>query len=143
MAVEDHTRAAFGLNHPFNVGLGVPIARQSDDAQGTLAFFFREMQTKDGKPSSRILGVTNKHVACLDTTTDFQLQETDPQYILVCGNRRLALAIDDIEEKAERLPSEMKVYAKSYKSLSIRRSPRICCDVHIAVEVLVRILSAG
>ena len=101
MVVEDRTSAAFGLNHPFNVGLGVPIARQSDDAQGTLAFFFREMQTKDGKPSSRILGVTNKHVACLDTTTDFQLQETDPLYILVCGNRRLALAIDDIEEKVD------------------------------------------
>lgn len=101
MEVEDRTSPAFGLNHPFNVGLGVPIARQEDDAQGTLSFFFREVKTKDGKPSSRILGVTNKHVACLDTTTDFQLQETDPQYILVCGNRRLALAIDDIEEKVD------------------------------------------
>ena len=32
MAIEDHTSAALGLNHPFNVGLGVPIARQSYDA---------------------------------------------------------------------------------------------------------------
>lgn len=39
MAVEDRTSVAFGLNHPFNVGLGVPIARQSDDVQGTLALW--------------------------------------------------------------------------------------------------------
>ncbi|KAF8658393.1 hypothetical protein AX16_002002 [Volvariella volvacea WC 439] len=83
MAIEDHTSAAFGLNHPFNVGLGVPIARQSDDAQGTLAFFFREVQDKDGNPSSRILGVTNKH------------------HILVCGDRRFDLAIEEIEEKVD------------------------------------------
>ena len=60
MAIEDNTSAVFGLNHPFNVGLGVPIARQSDDAQGTLAFFFREMQTKDGKPGLKLLDVDDE-----------------------------------------------------------------------------------
>ncbi|KAI1785366.1 hypothetical protein LXA43DRAFT_1117173 [Ganoderma leucocontextum] len=81
MEVEDRTSPAFGLNHPFNVGLGVPIARQSDDAQGTLAFFFREVKGRHAQlPHPR---------------------QTNPQYILVCGNRRLALAMDDIEEKVD------------------------------------------
>ncbi|KAH9955842.1 hypothetical protein BC827DRAFT_1271325 [Russula dissimulans] len=33
MSVVDNTSAKFGLNHPFNTGLGIPIARQSDDVQ--------------------------------------------------------------------------------------------------------------
>ncbi|KIY63946.1 hypothetical protein CYLTODRAFT_413667 [Cylindrobasidium torrendii FP15055 ss-10] len=101
MSVEDTTSPAFGLNHPFNVGLGVPIARQSDGAEGTVAFFFREVQTKDGKPSDRILGVTTKYVASLDTTTPYEFGGTDPQYILVCGHRQFAIAVAKIEEKID------------------------------------------
>jgi hypothetical protein len=50
-----------GLNHPFNTGLGIPISRQSDDAQGTLTLLFKEMKTSSGEPSERILALTSKH----------------------------------------------------------------------------------
>jgi hypothetical protein len=63
MSVEGHNNAKFGLNHPFNTGLGIPIARQSDGAQGTLTLLFKEMKTSSGDPSDRILALTNKHVA--------------------------------------------------------------------------------
>jgi len=53
MSVEDNTSPRFGLNHPFNTGLGIPIARESDDAQGTLTFLFREVKTSNGDPSDR------------------------------------------------------------------------------------------
>ncbi|KIJ07751.1 hypothetical protein PAXINDRAFT_102825, partial [Paxillus involutus ATCC 200175] len=75
----------------------IPIARQSDDAQGTLTFLFKEVKTKTGEPSDRILALTNKHVASLVTTTDYELDEADPQHILVCGDRRLARAITEIQ----------------------------------------------
>ena len=78
--------------------MGIPIARQSDDAQGTLTLLFKEVKTSSGDPSNRVLALTNKHVASLDTTTDYELDEADPQHILVCGERRLDLAITEIEK---------------------------------------------
>ncbi|KAJ7455008.1 hypothetical protein B0H11DRAFT_2324657 [Mycena galericulata] len=97
MSVEDTTSPMFALNHPFNTGLGIPIARESDDAQGTLTFLFREMKTKNGDPSDRILALTNKHVASHDTTTHYEFDGADPQHILVCGKRRFARAVLEIE----------------------------------------------
>ncbi|KAF8486823.1 hypothetical protein DFH94DRAFT_791066 [Russula ochroleuca] len=84
MNVEDNTSPIFGLNHPFNTGLGIPIARQSDDAQGTLTLLFREMKASNGDASDRILALTNKHVASVDTTTPYELDVANPQHILVC-----------------------------------------------------------
>ncbi|KAF8259529.1 hypothetical protein EI94DRAFT_1773914 [Lactarius quietus] len=91
MSVEDNTSPRFGLTHPFNTGLGIPIARESDDAQGTLTFL-------DGDPSDRILALTNKHVASVDTTTHYEFDGTNPQHILVCGERRLNRAVVEIED---------------------------------------------
>ena len=85
MSVADNTSPTFGLSHPFNTGLGIPIARASEDAQGTVTLFFREVKIKDGEPSDRILALTNKHVATLDTTTHYDFDASNPLSILVCG----------------------------------------------------------
>ncbi|KAG5638284.1 hypothetical protein DXG03_004165 [Asterophora parasitica] len=98
MSVEDKTNPKFGLNHAFNTGLGIHIARQSDDAQGTLTLLFKEVKTSSGDPSERILGLTSKHVASVDTTTHYEFDEANPQHILVCGDRRLARAVTEIED---------------------------------------------
>ncbi|ODN72666.1 hypothetical protein L202_08106 [Cryptococcus amylolentus CBS 6039] len=98
MRVEDSTSPSFGLNHPFNTGLGIPIARQSDDAQGNITFLFREVKDGNGYPSDRILALTNKHVASVNTTTTYEFNEADPQHILVCGERRFARAVVEIED---------------------------------------------
>ncbi|KAH9003910.1 hypothetical protein EDB84DRAFT_1573226, partial [Lactarius hengduanensis] len=98
MSVEDNTSPWFGLNHPFNTGLDIPIARESDDAQGTLTFLFQEVKTSNGDPSDRILALTNKHVASVDTTTHYEFDGANPQHILVCGERRLARAVVEIED---------------------------------------------
>ncbi|KAI0059350.1 hypothetical protein BV25DRAFT_1993657 [Artomyces pyxidatus] len=74
------------------------LARQSDDAQGTLTILFREMKTSNGDPSDRILALTNKHVASVDTTTHYELDVANPQHILVCGERRLSRAVVEIED---------------------------------------------
>lgn len=99
MPVEDNTNASFGLNHPFNTGLGIPIARESDDSQGTIALLFREMKTSKGDPSDRILAVTNKHVASVDMATHYEFDGADAhaQHILVCGNRHFDVAVGEIE----------------------------------------------
>jgi len=127
MRVVDNTSAKFGHNHPFNTGLGIPIARQSDDAQGTLTFLFKEMKMSSGEPSDRILGLTNKHVASLNTT-DHVFDEADPQHILVCGDRRLARAVSEIEDAvttglrdAVRLARELKNTLEGNTTASRRR----------------------
>ncbi|KAG8718408.1 hypothetical protein FRC08_005310 [Ceratobasidium sp. 394] len=71
---------------------------QSDDAQGTITLLFKEVKTSGGEPSNRVLALTNKHIASINTATDFELDEANPEHILVCGNRRLGLAITEIEE---------------------------------------------
>ncbi|KAF6758905.1 hypothetical protein DFP72DRAFT_163863 [Ephemerocybe angulata] len=98
MRVPYTSNATFGLNHPFNAGLGIPIARESDDAQGAVTFLFKEVRTSGGDPSERILALTNKHVVSADPSTDYELDEANPQHILVCGERRFAQAIAEIEK---------------------------------------------
>ena len=98
MSVKDYTNSKFGLNHPFNTGPGIPIARQSDDVQGTLTILFKEMKTSSGDPSERILALTSKHVTSVDTSTDYKFDGANPQHILVCGDRRLARAVTEIED---------------------------------------------
>lgn len=96
MKVSNNTSPRFGLNHPFNTGLGIPIARLLDDAQGTLTLLFKEVKPRDGEPSDRVLALTNKHVASVNTNTNYELNGVDPQHILVCGDRRLARAVVEI-----------------------------------------------
>ena len=107
MSVEDNTSPKFGLNHPFNTGLGIPIARQSDHAQGTITLLFKEVKTSSGNPSERILALTNKHVASVHTTTDYELDGANPQHILVCGNRRLVRAVTTGLRDVVRLAGEV------------------------------------
>ena len=115
MSVADETSPIFGLSHPFNAGLGIPIARASDDVQGTVALLFREVKTSDGNPSNTILALTNKHVATLDTTTHYDLDAANPRSILVCGERRFDRAFSEVEDAlntglrdAARLAGELK-----------------------------------
>ena len=97
LPVVHRTNPAFGLNHPFNAALGIPVARQTaDDGTGTITFLFKEVKTRDGEPSARVLAVTNKHVACVDTKTDYRDDGTNPLPILVCGDRRYERAVADI-----------------------------------------------
>ncbi|KAF4623360.1 hypothetical protein D9613_001403 [Agrocybe pediades] len=98
MIIEDNISPTFGLNHPFDVGLGIPIARASDDAQGTITLLFREVKTSNGDPSNTILALTNKHVVSLDTTTDYDFDPANPQSILVCGEHRFDRAFNEIED---------------------------------------------
>ena len=80
--------------------IGIPIARQSDDAQGTLTLLFKEMKMSSGDPSERIFALTNRHVTSVNTTTDYEFDGANPQHILVCGDRRLARAVAEIEDAA-------------------------------------------
>ena len=67
-----------------------------------LAFDFGEQLLEIGEVLVLLLqGVPfaiQRLCAPLDTTTDYELDEADPQHILVCGERRLDLAITEIEK---------------------------------------------
>ncbi|KAJ2920357.1 hypothetical protein MD484_g192, partial [Candolleomyces efflorescens] len=101
--------------HPFNAGLGIPIARQSDDAQGTLTLLFKEVKTSSGEPSERILALTNKHVASADTAADYEFDvgTGDPHHILVCGGSRFTRAVAEIEKAVETGNRDIVDFTKS------------------------------
>ncbi|KAF8656942.1 hypothetical protein AX16_002329 [Volvariella volvacea WC 439] len=61
-------------------------------------FLFKEMKMSSSDPSDRILTLTNKHVASTDTKVNYEFNRTNPQHILVCGDRRLARAVTEIED---------------------------------------------
>lgn len=74
------------------------------------------MKASNGDPSDRILALTNKHVASVDTTTHYELDVASPEHILICGERRLARAVVEIEDavntgfrNAVRLAGELAV----------------------------------
>ena len=117
MNVKAHGNPLFGLNHPFNTGLGIPIARQSNDAQGTLTFLFKEMKTSSGEPSKRILAVTNKHVVSDDITTNYQFDEASPQHILVCGDQRFSRSIAEVKDAIDAVIDDVVVLNEQIKHL--------------------------
>ncbi|ODN80330.1 hypothetical protein L198_07830 [Cryptococcus wingfieldii CBS 7118] len=117
MRVEESISLSFGLNHPFNTGLGIPIARQSDDAQGTITFLFREVKDGNGYPSDRTLAVTNKHVASVDALTTYEFNEADPQHILVCGERRFARAVVEIENSVNNAFRDAVILTRKLKRM--------------------------
>ncbi|KAH9042942.1 hypothetical protein EDB83DRAFT_2507572 [Lactarius deliciosus] len=138
MSVED---PRFGLNHPFNTGLGIPIARESDDAQGTLTFLFREVKTSNGDPSDRILALTNKHVASVDTTTHYELAgelaelglKSDGQNSTAL--RRKQNALDDKNEDNATLQTLFAEVKAKWQDTNGRRFG----DVDWAPEISVRV----
>ncbi|KAH7884836.1 hypothetical protein F5I97DRAFT_1938180 [Phlebopus sp. FC_14] len=128
--------AKFGHNHPFNTGLGIPIARQSE---GTLSFLFKEMKTSSGEPSDRIPGLTNKHVASLNTTTEFD--DADPQHILNTpeGNttalRRRKTALEEKNEDNVALQALFAEVTADWQDTNGRRFGVVDYAPHISVRV--------
>lgn len=136
MGVAENTDPTFGLSHPFNTGLGIPIARASDDAQGTVTLLFREMKTKDSEPSDRILALTNKHVATLDTTTPYDFDPANPLSVLVCGDRHFDRAFEEVQDAlntglrdAVRLAGELKAMEEKADGKTTRAMERKQADL--------------
>lgn len=102
MRVAEETNPTHYVRRPFTALLGMPIAAkemQSDDAQGSVSFFFHENWNNKGEPSNRVFAVSNKHVLCKDTTVDYQFAGggAPHQGIRVCGLRRFQRSIDETE----------------------------------------------
>ncbi|KEP47577.1 hypothetical protein V565_150820 [Rhizoctonia solani 123E] len=103
MRVVHKTNPTSYVRHSLTALLGMPIAtkeREALDAQGTISFYFHEKKYKNGKPSARVLAVTNKHVLRADTTVDYQFRGTGAprQHVRVCGFRRFQRFLDETRE---------------------------------------------
>jgi hypothetical protein len=102
LRVADDTNPTHYLSRLFTALLGMPIAtaeRETEDAQGSVAFFFHENKTRNGDPSARVLGVSNNHVLRQDTTVDYQFKGagTPRQYVRLAGYRRFHRGLDEIK----------------------------------------------
>jgi len=82
--------------------LGMPIAtagREVDDAQGSVGFFFHEGRDKHGNPSTKVFGVSNRHVLRekSEGTYEFKGAGAPRQYVRVNGLRRFQRGLDEIK----------------------------------------------
>ena len=87
MCIVDKTNPTHYVHCPFTAVLGMPITikeRKEKDAQGTVSF--HKNKDKNGKPSARVLAVSNKHVLHKDMTMEywFMGSGTPCQYVWVC-----------------------------------------------------------
>ncbi len=77
--------------------LGVPLATQGMEKEGTLTLWFHENRDKDGNPSDRVFGVSSCHVLRKNTTVEYEHRSDAPRdYVRVCGTRRFERGIDEI-----------------------------------------------
>ncbi|TCD65962.1 hypothetical protein EIP91_001954 [Steccherinum ochraceum] len=125
MPVADPTSAEFGLNHPFNSGLGIPIARESDGHGGTITLLFKEMKTSSGDLSDNIFAITNKHVTCnvknpSEVTTDFNFDPVNPQYMTICSDERVDEALTDIRSTIDMRTRQVAMLGKEIQRLGAR-----------------------
>lgn len=93
LRVTNETNPSYHVRRALTAALGMPIAPKEmdvDDAQGSVSFFFHENRYKDGAPSKRVLGVSNKHVLRKVTTLDYEFKGAGAprQHVRVCGSRR-------------------------------------------------------
>ena len=100
MRVAEETNPTSYARRALTTALGMPIAtreREDTDAQGSVSFFFHESKDRNGDPSARVLGVSNKHVLRADTTVDYQFMGVGAprQYVRVCGMRRFQRLVNE------------------------------------------------
>lgn len=107
--------------------LGIPVATketEDDDAQGSLGFFFHENKTKEGEPSARVLGVTNRHVLRKKNDADYLLRGSGapPQAVRVCGQRRFQRGVNEIKALIGHLGSDAERLAMEIALLEVQLS---------------------
>lgn len=88
LRVTNDTDPSYYVRRALTAALGMPIAAK--EMEGSVSFFFHENRDKNGAPSNKVFGVSNKHVLRKDTTVDYEHKgaAAPRQYIRVCGDRR-------------------------------------------------------
>ena len=82
--------------------LGMPIATaesEMDNAQGSVGFFFHEGRDMRGDPSTKVFGVSNRHVLRkkIKGTYEFKGIGAPRQYVRVNGFHRFQRGLDEIK----------------------------------------------
>ena len=67
--------------------------------EGSVGFFFHEGRDKRGNPSTKVFGVSNRHVLHekIEGTYEFKGASAPPQYVRVNGLRRFQRGLDEIK----------------------------------------------
>ncbi|KAI6031233.1 hypothetical protein PISMIDRAFT_6659 [Pisolithus microcarpus 441] len=87
------------LRHHLTTALGMPIARESDDGEGSVGFFFHEGRDKFGNISNKVFGVSCAHVLREKTegTYEFRGAGAPRHHVRVNGPHRFQRGLDEIE----------------------------------------------
>ena len=102
LRVVDDINPTVHVRRHLTAALGMPIAtaeREVDDVQGSVGFFFHEGRDKHGNPSSKVFGVSNRHVLLAkdEGTYEFKGAGTPCQYVRLNGHRRFQRGLDEIK----------------------------------------------
>ena len=136
-----NTDPTFYVRRFLTAVLGIPIATketEDDDAQGSLGFFFHENKTKEGNPSARVLGVSNRHVLRKKNDADYLLHGSGapPQAVRVCGQRRFQRGINEIKALIGHLGSDAELLATEIAMLESQLASENQAEVEEAEEGL-------
>ena len=72
------------VRHHLTAALGMPIAaveRKANDIHGSLGFYFHEVHDENSDPSTKVFGVSNRHVLCKRTKGTFEDTGEPHQYV--------------------------------------------------------------
>ena len=118
------TNATHYVRHGLSALLGVPLAtqeREAEDAQGMLTLWFLENKDKDGYPSKKVYGVSNRHVLCRKYDTLYEPKGgAAKSYVCVCGMRRFQRILDDTKQAIADHGLLADLYAREIASLEAR-----------------------
>ena len=128
--VGDNNPTAYLRRH-LTAALGMPIAtrqREVQDGQGSVTFFFHENRDNQGRPSTKVFGVSNHHVLRerVDKAYEFKGAGAPRQYVCLNGFHRFQKGLDEIKVYIGSQDMLAELYAREIIMLEERA---ICEDV--------------
>ncbi|KAB5591247.1 hypothetical protein CTheo_5329 [Ceratobasidium theobromae] len=102
--------------------LGMPITTremETDDSQGSVAFFFHQNKDKHGNPSDKVFAVSNCHVLRRNTSIDYEFQGTGAprQLVRLAGHRRFQRGMDEIKLSISHLGADADLLAREIEEM--------------------------
>lgn len=139
LRVTQNTDPTYYVRRFLTAGLGIATAeREDEDAQGSVAFFFRENKDQHGNPSSRVLAVSNCHVLRKNTSIPYKFKDsgTPPQHIRLAGSRRFQRGLNEIKAAIATHENDAGILVREIVELEAKLQSEDKDEAEEAVEAL-------
>ena len=113
--------------------LGIPLATQGMEKEGTLTLWFHENKDKNSDPSNNVYGVSNCHVLRKNTTTDYEHKGGAARdFVRVCGLHRFQRGLNEIKNAISDHGIRASCFTQEIDGLEKTENP----DEEVAAEIV-------